>query len=72
MLGTRRAMAVGPRERAAARPPARMLRFLKAYWVTFVVIASYLSVRLQARFRSQAAIQRVLASTAPAPCTPGD
>lgn len=47
--------------RAPARPPARMLRFLKAYWVTFSVIASYLSVRLQARFRSPAAIQRVLA-----------
>jgi ubiquinone biosynthesis protein len=47
--------------RAPARPPARMLRFLKAYWVTFLVIGSYLSVRLQARFRSAAAIQRILA-----------
>ncbi|HWN70953.1 MAG TPA: AarF/UbiB family protein, partial [Haliangium sp.] len=47
--------------RVPARPPARMLRFFKAYWVTFLVIASYLSVRLQARFRSAAAIQRVLA-----------
>ena len=38
-----------------------MLRFFKAYWVTFLVIASYLSVRLQARFRSTAAIERILA-----------
>lgn len=43
-----------------ARPPARMLRFLKAYWVTFRVIASYLSVRFQARFRSPDAIARLL------------
>ena len=44
-----------------SRPPARTLRFLKAYWVTFIVIASYLSLRLQARFRSQDAIVRVMA-----------
>jgi predicted unusual protein kinase regulating ubiquinone biosynthesis (AarF/ABC1/UbiB family) len=48
-------------ERAPSRPPARMLRFVKAYWVTFVVIASYLSVRVQARFRSRVAIERILA-----------
>ena len=42
------------------RPPARAWRFFKAYWVTFVVIASYLSVKLQARFRSPAAIDRLL------------
>ena len=42
------------------RPPARLLRFVKAYWVTFVVIISYLSVRFQARFRSEAAIARLL------------
>jgi ubiquinone biosynthesis protein len=47
--------------RLPARPPARMLRFLKAYWVTFAVIASYLSVRVQARFRSAAKIERMLA-----------
>ena len=45
---------------ATARPPARMLRFLKAYWVTFRVIASYLSVRFQAKFRSPDAIARLL------------
>jgi predicted unusual protein kinase regulating ubiquinone biosynthesis (AarF/ABC1/UbiB family) len=44
----------------ACRPPARTWRSLRAYWVTFVVIASYLSVRVQARFRSDDAIQRLL------------
>ena len=43
-----------------ARPPARIGRFLKAYWVTFIVIASYLSLRIQARFRSEEAIMRLL------------
>lgn len=66
----RRAAAVEPRAltmepaappRGPTRPPTRALRFLKAYWVTFVVIASYLSVRVQARFRSRAAVQRLLA-----------
>jgi ubiquinone biosynthesis protein len=44
----------------ASRPPARVGRFLKAYWVTFIVIASYLSLRVQARFRSEEAIKRVM------------
>jgi len=43
------------------RPPARALRFVKAYWVTFRVIWSYLAVRFQAKFRSKAAIERLLA-----------
>jgi len=43
-----------------SRPPTRTGRFLKAYWVTFIVIASYLSLRLQARFRSEEAIARVM------------
>ncbi|WP_428261102.1 ABC1 kinase family protein [Haliangium sp.] len=42
------------------RPPRRMLRWLYAYWVTSLVIVSYLSVRFQARFRSRAAIARLL------------
>ena len=42
------------------RPPARALRFVKAYWVTFVVISSYLWVRFWARFRSEAAVARML------------
>ena len=45
---------------ATSRPPARAWRFLKAYWVTFIVIASYLSARLQARFRSEEAVNRIL------------
>jgi predicted unusual protein kinase regulating ubiquinone biosynthesis (AarF/ABC1/UbiB family) len=45
---------------AVGRPPTRALRFLKAYWVTFLVIGSYLSVRAQARFRSPEAIERLL------------
>ena len=45
---------------APGRPPARALRFMKAYWVTFVVIMSYLSVRFQARFRSPESIARIL------------
>jgi len=44
----------------ACRPPARTGRSLRAYWVTFVVIASYLSARVQARFRSEDAILRLL------------
>src|SRR5262249_46266822 len=35
-------------------------RMVKAYWVTFVVIASYLGVRLVARFRSTHAVERML------------
>jgi predicted unusual protein kinase regulating ubiquinone biosynthesis (AarF/ABC1/UbiB family) len=35
-------------------------RALRAYWVTFQVVMSYLSVRLQARFRSSAALERLL------------
>jgi predicted unusual protein kinase regulating ubiquinone biosynthesis (AarF/ABC1/UbiB family) len=42
------------------RPPARTWRSLRAYWVTFLVIASYLSVRVQARFRSEEAVLRLL------------
>ncbi len=42
------------------RPPTRAWRFFKAYWVTFVVIGSYLSVKLQSKFRSEAAIDRLL------------
>jgi predicted unusual protein kinase regulating ubiquinone biosynthesis (AarF/ABC1/UbiB family) len=42
------------------RPPTRAWRFFKAYWVTFVVIGSYLSARFQSRFRSEASMQRIL------------
>src|SRR5262249_30580556 len=43
-----------------ARPPARARRMLKAYWVTFVVIASYLGVKIWARLRSPQALERIL------------
>jgi len=43
------------------RPPARAWRFVKAYATTFVVILSYLSVRLWARVRSRDAIAAMLA-----------
>ena len=49
----------GPITGVPARPPARVLRFFKVYWVTFVVIGSYLWLRLQARFRSRASIERL-------------
>jgi len=47
-----------PIERTQVVP--RSLRFWHAYWVTWVVVFSYLSVKLQARFRSQEAIDRLL------------
>ncbi len=50
-----------PQDTPQGKPPTRLLRFVKAYWVTFRVIASYLSVRIQSRFRSQTAIERMLA-----------
>ena len=40
-------------------PPTRFLRFVKAYWVTFIVLCSYLSLKLQTRFRSEAAAKRL-------------
>jgi len=49
-----------PEERAAPLPPSSRLRFVRAYWTTFVVIASYLSLRFQTRFRSEDAIARLL------------
>jgi ubiquinone biosynthesis protein len=50
--------AVAPAEPRAPLGPLR--RIVKAHWVTFLVIASYLSVKLQARFRSPASIDRLL------------
>ncbi len=58
--GGARPTAPAPIDVPPSRPPTRAWRFFKAYWVTFVVIASYLSVKLQAKFRSEAAIQRIL------------
>ncbi len=45
---------------AIPSPPASKWRFLQAYWTTFIVITSYLSVRIQSRFRSEEAIARLL------------
>jgi predicted unusual protein kinase regulating ubiquinone biosynthesis (AarF/ABC1/UbiB family) len=55
-----RATYSAPLDVAPARPPTRAWRFFKAYWVTFVVIASYLSVKLQSKVRSEAAIEQLL------------
>ncbi len=49
-----------PEEYAKPSPPALRWRFLQAYFVTFLVIASYLSVRFQAKFRSADYIERLM------------
>jgi predicted unusual protein kinase regulating ubiquinone biosynthesis (AarF/ABC1/UbiB family) len=54
------AYATAPLDIPPARPPARARRMLKAYWVTFVVIASYLGVKIWARLRSPEALERIL------------
>jgi predicted unusual protein kinase regulating ubiquinone biosynthesis (AarF/ABC1/UbiB family) len=59
-LGAMRELAGEGPSLAAARPPTRAWRFLKAYWVTFVVIASYVSLRVSARVRSPAGLARAL------------
>ncbi len=48
-----------PALRLAPRQTPKHLRFLKAYFVTFKVVLSYLSLRFQARFRSRAAIDEL-------------
>jgi predicted unusual protein kinase regulating ubiquinone biosynthesis (AarF/ABC1/UbiB family) len=48
--------------RQATRPVPPGLRFIYAHWVMFLVVASYLSLKLQARFRSPAALERTTAS----------
>lgn len=50
----------GPDECAAPSPPSASWRFLRAYWTTFIVLSSYFSLRLQARFRSEESIARLL------------
>lgn len=49
-----------PRPHRTARPPRRALRWIKAYWTTFRVIASYLSLRFWARWRGDAWFEREL------------
>ncbi|HVK71684.1 MAG TPA: AarF/UbiB family protein [Kofleriaceae bacterium] len=46
-----------------SRPPRRFLRWVKAYWTTFRVIASYLWLRFWARWRSDEWIDRQLRTT---------
>jgi predicted unusual protein kinase regulating ubiquinone biosynthesis (AarF/ABC1/UbiB family) len=46
--------------RFARRSPTPRWRAPRAYWVTLVVLLSYLSLRFQARFRSSATIDRLL------------
>ena len=43
-----------------ARPPRRFARNVRAYWVTFVVIGSYLWLRFRARFHADEWIDRRL------------
>ncbi len=50
--------AVEPPE-VVARPPRGTWRFAVAYYVTFRVVLSYLSLRFQARFRTPAAIDEL-------------
>jgi ubiquinone biosynthesis protein len=45
------------------RPPRRFLRALRAYWTTMVVIASYLWLRLRARFHGDAWVEKRLIRT---------
>lgn len=49
-----------PEDCAAPAPPSSRWRFMRAYWTTFVVISSYLSLRFQTRFRSEDSIARLL------------
>ncbi|MEO8706417.1 MAG: AarF/UbiB family protein, partial [Kofleriaceae bacterium] len=46
-------------DRESKRPPMR-IRSWRAYWATFVVIGSYLWLRLRARFHSQAWVEHTL------------
>src|ERR1044071_8223512 len=48
------------RDVAAARRPPLKIRSLRAYWVTFLVIGSYLMLRLRARFHSDAWVEHAL------------
>ena len=52
--------AAAPVHPVGRRPIAKSLRFLTAYFVTFQVVLSYLSVKLQARFRSPQSIDALL------------
>ncbi|HEX2568356.1 MAG TPA: AarF/UbiB family protein [Polyangia bacterium] len=64
MVAQHRKLDLVPGDVAAAPPRPRprrppRLRLFKAYYVTMLVVGSYLSLQLQARFRSPAAIARL-------------
>jgi len=46
-----------------SRPPPLRIRSWRAYWVTFLVIGSYLVLRLRARFHADAWIEHALRAT---------
>ena len=51
------------RDAQSARPPPLRIRSWRAYWVTFLVIGSYLSLRLRARFHADAWVEHALRAT---------
>src|SRR5262245_61565411 len=54
------ARATGVEEaRRALRPVRPVFRVVYAHWVTALVVASYLSLKLQSRLRSPAALERI-------------
>ena len=60
------ALAVGSRRYRRtdqSRPPPLRVRSLRAYWVTFVVIGSYLALRVRARLHSETWIHQALRAT---------
>src|SRR4051812_14001414 len=46
-----------------SRPPPLRIRSWRAYWVTFLVIGSYLVLRLRARFHADAWVEHALRAT---------
>jgi ubiquinone biosynthesis protein len=46
-----------------SRPPPLRIRSVRAYWVTFLVIGSYLVLRLRARFHNNSWVEHALRTT---------
>src|SRR5438045_884338 len=51
------------RDIKASRPPPLRIRSWRAYWVTFLVIGSYLVLRLRARFHDNHWVEHALRAT---------
>ena len=51
------------RDAKDSRPPPLRIRSWRAYWVTFLVIGSYLVLRLRARFHANAWVEHTLRAT---------